>query len=176
MEVDGLLAEGDIALGVATKNKQSALTKIARGLSSRAGVDERVILSGLLAREQIASTAMGNGVAIPHALLDALRAPLASLTCLVQPIDFDAPDNERVDLLFTLLWPRSDIRNFLPALAQVCRVFRHENLRNLLRQAGSPAAALAVMNLSSVQSVESLSSAEAIVEASARNLSYEESI
>lgn len=166
MKIEGLLLEDDIALDVVTKGKQSALSKIAVRLGRRTGLDEQTILSGLLSREQAGSTALGDGVAIPHALLESLTDPVASLTRLVHPIDFDAPDSSRVDLLFTLLWPQSDIRSFLPVLAQVCRVFRHETLRDLLRQAQSPAAVLAVMRLKPEQSTWPQDRIEPIVETS----------
>lgn len=145
MEVAELLTEEDIALGITVKGKRSALSKIAARLARRSNTDERIVRRGLIAREKMGSTALGEGVAIPHALLEHISYPVASLTRLAQPIDFDAPDSSPIDLLFTLLWPRSDIRNFLPTFANVCRVFRSETLREMLRQATSPAEAFAIM-------------------------------
>ncbi|KAB2680908.1 PTS sugar transporter subunit IIA [Brucella pseudintermedia] len=147
MEVADLLTEEDIALGVAVKGKRSALSKIAARLAGRTDVDARVIRRALIAREQTGSTALGAGVAIPHALLGHISHPVASLTRLARPIDFDAPDGSLVDLLLTLLWPRSDIGNFLPTLANACRLFRGETRREMLRQARSPTEAFAIMCL-----------------------------
>lgn len=145
MEVAELLTEEDIALGITVKGKRSALSKIAARLARRSNTDERIVRRGLIAREQAGSTGLGVGVAIPHALLEHLSHPVASLTRLAHPIDFEAPDSSPVDLLLTLLWPRSDIGNFLPTLASACRLFRSETLRDMLRQARSPAEAFAIM-------------------------------
>lgn len=143
--IENLLSEHDIALNVIAKGKRPALTKISVGLAQRAGITEKTILSGLLAREKVGSTAFGNGIAVPHALLHDLSHPVASLTRLSAPIDFDAPDDRQVDLLFALLWPRRDTQQFLPTLASVSRMFRSKFLREALREARSPAEAFAIM-------------------------------
>lgn len=140
-----LLSEDDIALNVAAKGKRQALAKISVGLAQRASIMEKTVLSGLLDREQIGSTALGEGIAIPHALLSNLSYPVASLTRLAAPIDFDAPDDGQVDLLFALLWPQRDTQQFLPTLASASRIFRNGPLRAAVRGARSAAEALAIM-------------------------------
>ena len=133
--IENLLSEHDIALNIIAKGKRPALTKISVGLAQRAGITEKTILSGLLAREKVGSTALGKGIAVPHVLLNNLSHPVASLTRLSAPIDFDAPDDSQVDLLFALLWPRRDTQQFLPTLASVSRMFRSKFLREALREA-----------------------------------------
>ncbi len=145
--IENLLSESDIALNVIAKGKRPALTKISVGLAQRTGMTERTILSGLLSREKIGPTALGKGVAIPHTLLNELSYPVASLTRLAEPIDFDAPDARQVDLLFVLLWPQRDTQKFLPTLAWVSRMFRRKFLRDALREARAPAEAYAIMCL-----------------------------
>lgn len=145
MEIGKVLSEGDIALDLATKGKRSALSKIAARLAKRSATDDRTVLGALLARERLHPTAIGGGVAVPHALLDALSGPAASLTRLALPIDFGTPDDDPVDLIFTLLWPRQDLQTFLPALAGACRVFRASTLRDMLRQARSATEMLAII-------------------------------
>lgn len=73
--IENLLSEHDIALNVIAKGKQPALTKISVGLAQCAGITERTILSDLLAREKMGPTAFGNGIAVPHALLNELSHP-----------------------------------------------------------------------------------------------------
>jgi PTS system nitrogen regulatory IIA component len=145
MKIGRLLSEDDIALDLVTKGKRSALSKIAARIAKRLSTDERTVLGGLLARERLHPTGVGGGVAIPHAPLDGLSGPAASLTRLAHPIDFGAPDDDRVDLIFTLLWPRDDVDNFLPALAGACRLFRSSALREMIRQAQSAAEILAII-------------------------------
>ncbi|MER9157576.1 PTS sugar transporter subunit IIA [Mesorhizobium sp. M0778] len=140
-----ILSEEDISLDLATKGKQSALTKIAIRIARRAELDEQVVLRSLFDREDFGSTGIGRGVAIPHALLGMISSPVASLTRLAQPIDFDGPDDDPVDLIYTVLWPRSATSAFLPALSQICRVLRTSQVRERLRQAQSSDEALAIL-------------------------------
>lgn len=143
--IENLLSEHDIALNVIAKGKQPALTKISVGLAQCAGITERTILSDLLAREKMGTTAFGNGIAVPHALLNELSHPVASLTRLSAPIDFDAPDDSQVDLLLTLLWPRRDTHQFLSTLASVSRIAASFSEKHCVRPARSPAETFAIM-------------------------------
>lgn len=146
-----ILSEEDISLELVTKGKQSALSKIAIRIARRTGLDEQMVLRGLLDRECLSSTGIGHGVAIPHALLGTISSPVASLTRLAQPIDFEGPDDDPVDLIYTVLWPRSATSAFLPALSQICRLFRASQVRERLRQAGSSDEALVIFETKSRQ-------------------------
>jgi len=139
MEISELLAEKDIALDVRAKNKLSVLLQIATRLADRTGLDARSIREGFLARENVNSTAVGSGVAIPHAFMDNLQRPTGFLMRLLQPVEFGATDNIPVDILFAILWPQSNAVDFLPMLARVSRFLRTDIVRDMLRQARSPA-------------------------------------
>ena len=145
MVISHFLSEDDISLDLVTKGKRSALSKIAARIAQRSGLDEQRILVGLLRREQLGATSVAHGVAIPHARLDIVASPVASLTRLARPIDFGNPDDDPVDLLFTLLWPQSEPGSFLPALAKACRLFRSSRIRYGLRQAQSADEVLAIL-------------------------------
>jgi PTS system nitrogen regulatory IIA component len=139
--VGRMLREQDIMLGMAARGKRSALAKIADRLGQR--VDRRggAILAALLRRERLGSTGIGHGVAVPHARLDGIAEPAAMLTALEGPVWFGAPDDEPVDLLLTLLWPKGDVASFLPTLASFCRQLRQPDLRARLRASATPAEA-----------------------------------
>lgn len=139
------LSEEDIALDLATKGKHSALSKIAVKLARRTGLDDRAVLRGIWWRERHGSTAIGRGVAVPHALLRSISSPVASFTRLAPPIDFTSPDLVPVDLVFTLLWPRSEARTFLPALSQLFRFVRAPLIRDGLRLARSGEEVMAIV-------------------------------
>ncbi|MBZ9889128.1 PTS sugar transporter subunit IIA [Mesorhizobium sp. M7A.F.Ca.US.001.01.1.1] len=149
--ISPILSEEDISLDLVTKGKQSALSKIAIRIARRTGIDQQVVLRGLFDREHLGSTGIGRGVAIPHALLSTIYSPVASLTRLAQPIDFEGPDDDRVDLIYTVLWPRSATSAFLPALSQMCRLFRASQVREHLRQARSSDEVLAILETESHQ-------------------------
>lgn len=145
--VTDLLGEPDIVLGLSVKGKRSALAKIAAWLGPKAGVSQGSVLAALLRRERLGSTAVGHGVAIPHARLDGIAAPKIMLATLKQPVWFGAPDNDPVDLLLAVLWPKSNSVGFLPALARFCRLLRHRELRDRILAAASAAEALAWIGL-----------------------------
>ena len=142
-----ILDENSILLNLATKGKHSALSKVAAETARGIGCSERTVLAGLLRRERLGSTGVGHGVAVPHALLDSVTSPVAALARLAAPIDFGSPDGEPVDLLFTLIWPQSDTRAFLPAFSKVCRLLRSPWLRDGLRQAGSSDEVMAILRM-----------------------------
>jgi len=149
-----ILDENAILLDLATKGKHSALSKIAVEIARGIGCGERTVLAGLLRRERLGSTGVGHGVAVPHALLDSVTSPVAALARLDAPIGFDSPDGEPVDLLFTLIWPQSDTRAFLPAFSRVCRLLRSPWLREGLRQARSGDEAMAILRMAENEPVD----------------------
>ncbi|MFQ6186227.1 PTS sugar transporter subunit IIA [Sinorhizobium meliloti] len=134
-----------MTLDLATKGKHSALSKIAVQIARRTGLDDRAVLRGIWRRERLGSTAIGRGIAVPHALLRTVSSPVASFTRLAPPIDFTSADLVFVDLVFTLLWPRSEVRTFLPALSQLFRFVRVPLIREGLRLARSTEEVMAIL-------------------------------
>ncbi|WP_439105726.1 PTS sugar transporter subunit IIA [Congregibacter sp.] len=92
------------------------------------------LVSGMLAREKLGSTALGNGIAIPHCRLKDCESPCGVLLTLSSSADFDAPDDEDVDLLFALVVPSEATQEHLNLLADLARLFSQpafcEALRN----------------------------------------------
>jgi PTS system nitrogen regulatory IIA component len=89
----------------------------------------------LLKREQLGSTGMGSGIAIPHACLAELQQPFGMLARLKVPVDFEAVDDQPVDLVFLLLVPEPSKGHQVNVLASVARKLRHSKVREELRQA-----------------------------------------
>ena len=104
------LSEKDIFLDVVTKGKHSALSKIAFNIAQRIDADHQAVLRGLWERENGGATGIGRGIAVPHARIDSISKPVASFTRLAAPVYFGSADGNPVDLVFTLLWPRSAAR------------------------------------------------------------------
>lgn len=139
------LAEDVIFLDLVTKGKHSALSKIAVKIAQRTGLDDQLVFRRLWKRESSGATGIGRGVAVPHALFQSISCPIASFTRLAPPIDFGSADGDRVDLVFTLLWPRSSVSTFLPALARLCRLVRAPRIREGLRLARSSDEVMAIL-------------------------------
>ena len=92
------------------------------------------IFSGLIERERLGSTGIGEGVAIPHCRLDDLEEAIGVFFKLSQAVDFDAIDKQPVDLVFALVVPSNSCDQHLNTLAQLAELFSCENNRDNLRQ------------------------------------------
>jgi nitrogen PTS system EIIA component len=93
------------------------------------------VLEKLIAREELGSTALGDGIAIPHCRVSNCEAPLGTILTLEQAIEFDAPDDKPVDLLFVLLVPEEAHQAHLDILAEVARLFNQPEYCRTLREA-----------------------------------------
>jgi len=93
------------------------------------------VFTQLIAREKLGSTGLGKGIAIPHCRISNCTHPLGSLLTLEEPINFDAPDGEPVDLLFVLLVPDEAHQQHLDILAQVAGLFSQAEFCEQLRRA-----------------------------------------
>lgn len=110
-------------------------------------VDADQIYNALIAREQLGSTGLGNGIAIPHCRVPKCENTIGCLIKLEKPIDFDAIDGKPVDLLFYLLVPENTIEGHLDVLRNLAERFNNNdycaNLRGCSGNADLYAAATA---------------------------------
>ena len=106
---------------------------------------EREIFDTLQQREKLGSTGVGHGVAIPHGKLVALDRLVGVFARLDKPVDFDALDDEPVDLMFLLLAPENAGADHLKALARIARVLREPAIASKLRAANDAAAIYALL-------------------------------
>jgi PTS system nitrogen regulatory IIA component len=109
------------------------------------GLKAPEVFDALLEREAAGSTGVGYGVAAPHARLAGLTRLRGVFVRLEQPVEFEAVDDQPVDLLFALFAPQQAGAEHLRALASVSRRLRQADLREQLRQARSPDAIHALL-------------------------------
>lgn len=102
------------------------------------GMSRMDIFEALNARERLGSTGLGHGVALPHARVAGTDRAVAACLTLAEPIDFDAPDRERVDILFLLLVPRECNDRHLQILAELAETFSDADLRERVRAETDP--------------------------------------
>lgn len=115
------------------RDKAGALRRLAELLASGAPeVDAETIFTVLDKREQLQSTGVGDGVAVPHGYVDALDEQLAALLICPEPIDFDAIDGQPVSILFALVGPKGAPAQHLKVLARVSRLVRSTAFRDEL--------------------------------------------
>jgi nitrogen PTS system EIIA component len=145
MKLDEFTAPDGVIADLRAANKAQALRELARHGARLAGVDEATVQKALQEREQLGSTGIGRGVALPHARIPGLKRLLGAFARLQQPIDFDAIDQQPVDLLFLLLAPEAAPRDQIAALARISHLFRDLGACGALRQAPTAEAIYAII-------------------------------
>jgi PTS system nitrogen regulatory IIA component len=132
MKISDLLSPNDVMIDVRASNKRQLLQELAAKAADSIGLRVDQVAPNLLKREELGSTGIGRGVAIPHARLPDVQRPYGLLARLKAPIEFDAIDGQAVDIVFVLLLPAAAENGQIGALAQVARTLRpEENLARL---------------------------------------------
>ncbi|MCW5694580.1 MAG: PTS IIA-like nitrogen regulatory protein PtsN [Pseudolabrys sp.] len=145
MTLTDLIAPAAIIPALKVNGKKQALQELAARAAELTGQSERAILEILLQREKLGSTAVGNGIAIPHGKLPKLGRLFGLFARLERPIDFEALDSQPVDLIFLLLAPEAAGADHLKALARVARLLRDPEVAKKLRESSDTDALYAVL-------------------------------
>jgi len=147
MPLTDLVAPNAILPALKVMGKKQALQELAAKAAALTGQGERTIFEILLQREKLGSTAVGNGIAIPHGKLARLEHLFGLFARLERPVDFEALDGQPVDLIFLLLAPESAGADHLKALARVARLLRDSEIASKLRESRDADAIYAVLAL-----------------------------
>ena len=147
MPLTDLVAPNAIMPALKVNNKKQAIAELAAKAAVLTGQSERDILEILLQREKLGSTGVGNGVAIPHGKLPKLGKLFGLFAHLDRAVDFEALDNQPVDLVFLLLAPEGAGADHLKALARVARLLRDPVVVNKLRESRDADALYAMLAL-----------------------------
>jgi PTS system nitrogen regulatory IIA component len=138
MDIKDFLARSDVFVGIHASNKTKLLEDLCRRAASVLKVDAEKITADILKREELGSTGMGDGVAIPHARIPDVKRPFGLFARLKSAIEFDAIDRQPVDLVFLLLLPTASAGEQLNALAMVARSLRDADTVRNARRATNP--------------------------------------
>ena len=139
MQLTDFLTTDRIACDVNAHSKKRALEELSELIShDQSSISATDIFDCLLSRERLGSTGVGFGVAIPHGRLKDSDHTTAALIQLNHGIDFDAVDNQPVDLLFALVVPDKATEEHLKILALLAAMFKEDELRAQLREAKNP--------------------------------------
>jgi PTS system nitrogen regulatory IIA component len=140
MAIGDLIGQGDVVVGLRVADKAQLLGELARRAAAALSLKQPDLLRALQAREQLGSTGLGRGFALPHARLPHLPRIYACVARLARAIDFEAVDDKPVDLVVLLLTPESAASQHLATLAALSRPFRDEAFVQLVRKAPDAAA------------------------------------
>ena len=127
-------------------SKKMVFDKICNKAGEEYNIDKNLLLNNLIKREKIGTTTIGNGIAIPHVQNDQISNPLCIVTILSEGLDFDALDNNPVDLIVFLILPDSSKSENLQLLAQVSRLLRNSEITDKLRGCKSEESAFAIIS------------------------------
>jgi PTS system nitrogen regulatory IIA component len=145
MELGDLIAAEAVIPRLPAKPKKQLLHDLAERAAALTGLPTRDILEAVLERERVGSTAMGRGIAIPHGRVPGLQRIVTVFARLDQPVEFEAADEEPVDLVFLLLAPEHAGADHLKALARISRLLREPATIEKLRSSKDRAALYAVL-------------------------------
>ncbi|MET1413481.1 PTS IIA-like nitrogen regulatory protein PtsN [Roseibium sp. HPY-6] len=133
MDLSDLLGKDSVIAGLKAKSKKQAIQELSAHAAGLTGLSEREIFDTLLQRERLGSTGVGHGIAIPHGKLTRLDRLVGLFAKLERPVDFDALDDQPVDLVFLLLAPEGAGADHLKALARIARQLRDATVTQGLR-------------------------------------------
>jgi PTS system nitrogen regulatory IIA component len=139
MELSDILAEESVFYFTGIKTKAELLERLSAEAGRLLNRDPQTIFETLSMRESLGSTGLGSGIAIPHGKLPGLTRVSALFARLESPIEFDAVDDQPVDLVMVLLAPQGAGAEHLKALSRVARLLRGEACVDDLRRADDPA-------------------------------------
>ncbi|HET8848717.1 MAG TPA: PTS IIA-like nitrogen regulatory protein PtsN, partial [Marinobacter sp.] len=139
LTIDNILAPELTLCRVQASSKKRVLETIAEQIHH---LDETLndadIFNNLVSRERLGSTGIGQGIAIPHCRVEGLDRVIGVLMTLEEPVDFDAIDNQPVDLVFALIVPKEATSEHLELLSQLAEKFNDAGFCQKLRQCDQP--------------------------------------
>jgi len=140
MKLMDFLSEKSIAADIKSTKKEDVLKELVDLLINAGELDKSFrnkVIDGLLERESLGSTAIGQGIAIPHAKTDCVSKLVGAFALSKKGVDFDSLDGEPVYIFFLLLAAQDSAGPHLKALARISRLFKDKYFRDNLRNCSS---------------------------------------
>src|SRR4029450_3327723 len=136
MKIEDILAQDLVLPDLAGRSKTDVLIELATAVARQhPELDRERLLQALEDRERLNSTALGDGVAIPHGKLSGIKRVFAAFARSKQGVDFHSLDGEPTHLFFLLVAPEDSGGGHLKALARISRLLKDESFRTRLMQA-----------------------------------------
>lgn len=136
-KIEDFLSDSDVVIDFDSTDKKSLLKELAGPAARKLGLPAEAVSQAIAARDELGSTGIGGGVAIPHARFREITKPFGTLVRLKRPIAFEAIDGQQVDIVFLVLLPAHSQLDQLNALAAVARKLRDDEVLRKMRKAAS---------------------------------------
>ena len=127
-----ILPVAQVLVQIDASSKKRAFEEAGLLFENLHGLSRSLVTDSLFSRERLGSTGLGHGVAIPHGRIKGLKAPMAAVLQLANPIGFDSPDEQPVSLLIYLLVPEAATQKHLEILSEIAEMLSDANLREKL--------------------------------------------
>lgn len=139
IELSELLSIGRVCIQLHVSSQKRMLEEIASLLiRDDPTLDKDEVFRALIERERLGSTAIGNGVTLPHGRLAALDAPVMAFATLKQPLTVDTPDDQPVNMVVGILVPEHGSDMHVRLLSKIAAVFAEPEHCSLIEAANSP--------------------------------------
>ena len=135
-----ILSPENVVLDLDVSSKKRAFEQAGLLFENNCSIARSTVSDNLFARERLGSTGLGHGVAVPHGRIKGLKAPLAAFVRLAEPIAFESPDGQPVNLLVFLLIPDHVTQQHLEILSEIAEMFSDDAFRTVLASASDAAA------------------------------------
>ena len=136
--ISKLLPVSNIMLDLDVSSKKRVFEQAGLLFENNHSIARSQIFDSLFAREKLGSTGLGQGIAIPHGRIKGLKEAIGAVARMKQPIPFDAPDGQNVNLIFILMVPDRATDLHLQILSELAQMFSDKPFRERLLGAASP--------------------------------------
>ena len=148
MNINDMLFTDGLLVNFNGTSKKQVLEELSKLAEVKLKINSRSLLENITKREKLGSTAVGNGIAIPHANVENIEKCYVFVSTLSNGLDFNATDDQTVDIVFLLIAPNDNGAEHLQALALISRLLRNKELTSKLRGCKNSESALAVISQS----------------------------
>lgn len=136
MQIMDFLSKKAVVTDLKSSKKEDVIKELVDALINAGDIDKRhrnKLIDALMAREALGSTAIGQGIAIPHAKSDCVSKLLAAFALSKKGVDFDSLDGDLAYIFFLLVAPQDSAGPHLKALARISRLLKDKYFRDTLR-------------------------------------------
>ncbi len=146
MRISQLLNKDSIIANLTANNKQGVIKELAAAISETTNASDQQIATVLMEREELGSTGIGGGIAIPHGKLNLVENIIIGFGLSKIGIEYDSLDNKPVHIFFLLLTPDNSTGGHLKVLAQISKLLKMDEFKNRLVESSSADEIFAVIN------------------------------
>lgn len=142
MKFADFICKGSVTAEVSSDSKEAVIAEIVKNLADAGGISKGAcddIVAAIMKREELGSTGIGRGIAVPHTKHESVTKPVGTVAVSKEGVDFDSLDGEKVELLFLLVSPPDQPKDHLRALENISRQLEEDTFRRFLKQSKTAA-------------------------------------